>query len=149
MGSMLIVVNMYAAMNLFAEFNIFTVAAILAGVGLSIEFTAHVTSSFVLAPGTPEQRLATVMQKTYPAKVQGSLSTSLSLFPLLFHQIEFVTLYLCVPFLILTVIGMFHGMVVPPGVLALSAWILTLLGLVKQKGETEDSAEVSAERQVI
>jgi len=149
--SMLMVVNMYAAMNLFVEFNIFTVAAILAGVGLSIEFTAHVTSSFVLAPGTPEQRLATVMQETYPAILQGSVSTSLSIAPLLFHQVEFVSVYLCIPFLILTAIGMFHGMVILPGVLALSARILTLLGLVKQKesAQNTEDAEVSAERQVI
>jgi len=141
--SMLIVVNMYATMNAFGqEFNIFTVAAILAGVGLSIEFTAHVTSSFVLAPGTPEQRLATVMQETYPAIIQGALSTSLSIAPLLFHQIEFISLYLCAPFLILTAIGMFHGMVVLPGVLALSARILTHL-----RGEEKTQNTVSEDAQ--
>jgi len=151
--SMVIVMNMYATMNLFVEFNSFTVAAVLAGVGLSIEFTAHVTSSFVLAPGTPEQRLVAVMQETYPAILQGSLSTTLSILPLVFHQIEFISLYLCIPFLILTAVGMFHGTVVLPGVLALSARILALLGLVKPKSEesmqNSADAEVSSERERI
>jgi len=92
------------------------------------------------------------MQETYPAIVQATLSTSLSVFPLLFHPIQFISLYLCVPFLILAAIGMFHGLVVLPGVLALSARILASVGLVKQKGEESgenmDDAEVSADRQV-
>merc|ERR550532_1348198 len=135
MMSMMIVMNTYAAMTQFLTFNIFTAAAVLASIGLSIEFTAHVTSCFVLTPGTPEKRLATVMQETYPAIYQGSVSTSLSIAPLLFHNIPFVTLYLCLPFLVLTGIGILHGMVVLPSLLALSARILACFGIVNYKNE--------------
>jgi len=45
--------------------NLFNVAAILASAGLSIDFTAHISSSFVVLKGTPEKRLAQVMRETY------------------------------------------------------------------------------------
>jgi len=150
MMSIMIVLNTYGAMTQLLTFNMFTCAAILASTGLSIEFTAHVTSCFVLTPGTPEKRLATAMRETYPAIFQGSVSTSLSIAPLLFHNIPFVTLYFGVFFLVLTGIGMFHGMVVLPSLLALSARILACFGIVNYKNEenadnSEDADIVSTE----
>merc|ERR1712038_592052 len=96
-------------------------STILAFIGLSIEFTAHVASSFVLAKGTPEERLAEVMRETYPAIIQGGVSTVLAILPMYFSKILFITKYIGLPFSILVFVGVFHGMVVLPGLLALSA----------------------------
>jgi len=122
--SMLIVINMYGICMVFLKFNTFIVSSILVGAGLSIEFTAHIASSFVLSTGSPEERLARVMKETYPAIIQGSVSTVLGLGPLLFSRIPFVRYYLFAPFAIVVAVGMFNGLVVLPSLLALSARLL-------------------------
>merc|ERR1711920_373623 len=94
---------------------------VLAGAGISIEFTAHIASSFVLAEGSPERRLAHMMKETYPAIIQGSVSTVLGLLPLTFSRIPFIRQYIVMPFAILVLVGMFDGMVLLPGLLALPA----------------------------
>lgn len=122
--SMLIVLKMYGICMTFLKFNTFVVSSILVGAGLSIEFTAHIASSFVLAKGTPEERLAHVMKETYPAIIQGSVSTLLGLGPLLFSSIPFVTYYIFLPYAIVVLVGMFDGMIVLPSLLALSTRFL-------------------------
>jgi len=119
--SMLIVVNTYGICVAFLKFNSFIVSFILAGAGLSIEFTAHISSGFVSARGTPEQRVAHVMKETYPAIIQGSISTLFGFLPLYFSRIPFVAQYIFMPFAILVFVGMFDGMILLPGLLALSA----------------------------
>jgi len=67
------------------------------------------------------------MRETYPAIIQGSISTMLSILPLLWHPIPFIRLYMCVPFLILTAVGMIQGMIILPGVLTLFVRIVNVL----------------------
>merc|ERR1712032_1585383 len=119
--SFIIVLNMYGICMVFLKFNTFVVSSVLAGAGISIEFTAHIASSFVLAKGSPERRLAHMMRETYPAIIQGSVSTVLGLLPLTFSRIPFIRQYIVMPFAILVLVGMFDGMVLLPGLLALSA----------------------------
>merc|ERR1712032_1226933 len=119
--SFMIILNMYGICMVFLKFNSFVVSSVLAGAGISIEFTAHIASSFVLAEGSPERRLAHMMKETYPAIIQGSVSTVLGLLPLTFSRIPFIRQYIFMPFAILVLVGMFDGMVLLPGLLALSA----------------------------
>merc|ERR1712228_19301 len=62
-----------------------------------------------------------MMKETYPAIIQGSVSTVLGLLPLIFSHIPFIRQYIFMPFAILVLVGMFDGMVLLPGLLALSA----------------------------
>mmetsp|Transcript_6160 Transcript_6160/g.19738 ORF Transcript_6160/g.19738 Transcript_6160/m.19738 type:complete len:251 (+) Transcript_6160:62-814(+) len=119
--SMIIVVQMYGICMTFLKFNTFVVSGVLAGAGLSIEFTAHIASSFVLAKGTPEQRLARMMKDTYPAILQGAASSLLGIFPLVFSRIPFARQYIFMPFAVLIAVGLFDGVILLPGLLALSA----------------------------
>jgi len=146
--SMLIVINMYGICMTFLKFNTFIVSSLLVGAGLSIEFTAHIASSFVLARGTPEERLAQMMKETYPAIIQGSVSTVLGLGPLLFSNIPFVTLYLFMPFVLVVLVGMFNGMVVLPSLLAVSTRLLERLagGGSSQDGEKAEAPDATKEQ---
>jgi len=119
--SMMITLNTLAIALMVNKFNSFVVSCVLTGAGLSIEFTAHISSSFVLSRGTPEQRLARVMQETYPAVIQGAVSTLLGILPLSMSRIPFARQYIWLPFTILVLVGTFNGLVLLPGLLGLLA----------------------------
>lgn len=61
-----------------------------------------------------------MMRETYPAIIQGSVSTLLGVGPLLFSDIPFITYYIFLPFAIVVLVGMFDGMIVLPCLLTLS-----------------------------
>jgi len=139
--SLMIVLNMYGICMMLLKFNSFVVSSVLAGAGISIEFTAHIASSFVLAEGSPERRLAHMMKETYPAIIQGSVSTVLGLLPLIFSHIPFIRQYIFMPFAILVLVGMFDGMVLLPGLLALSARLCSRKENTMTLSQREQGAE--------
>jgi hypothetical protein len=138
--SIMIVGHTFGICMTFLKFNTFVVMSLLAGAGISLEFTAHVASAFVLSTGSPEQRLADMMKETYPAIILGSLSTLLGILPLAFSPIPFIIQYIFWPFTLVVLIGMLDGLILLPGILALFA----------RKGKTSDqhATEVEVPRQI-
>merc|ERR1711972_235624 len=141
--SLMIVLHTFGICMTFLKFNTFVVMSLLAGAGISLEFTAHVASGFVLATGSPEKRLAIMMKETYPAIILGSASTILGVLPLAFSPIPFIIKYIMWPFVIIVLVGMFDGLVLLPGILAFFAYLSGSRGQqeiqVEAPGHTEDA----------
>jgi len=141
--SLMIVLHTFGICMTFLKFNTFVVMSLLAGAGISLEFTAHVASGFVLATGSPEKRLAIMMKETYPAIILGSASTVLGVLPLAFTPIPFIVKYIMWPFVIIVLVGMFDGLVLLPGILAFFAYLSGSRGQqeiqVEAPGHTEDA----------
>jgi len=119
--SMMIVWATYAICVTFLKFNSWIVFSLMAAAGLSIEFTAHIVSGFVLSSGSPEERLSSVMQDAFPAIIQGAVSTFVGNVPLAFSHIPFLRLYLFVPFTVVVIVGLAHSLILLPGILPLCA----------------------------
>merc|ERR1712176_1600422 len=103
----------------FMNFNVFVAAISLMGMGLSVEFTAHFAAAFSFAKGSTEERVAKAMAHTYPALIEGSLSTICSILPLAFAPELFVVKYLFGIIALVVVVGMINGLLVMPALLCL------------------------------
>merc|ERR1712232_1414728 len=115
----LIVVEVFGVCTLFTKFNIFVAAAILMGMGMSIEFTAHTAAAFSQASRSPLDSLATAMRHTFPAILEGSLSTLLGILPMAFSDTIFEVKYFSAIFTLIIVVGMLNGFLCLPAFLAL------------------------------
>lgn len=117
----MIVLEVYGICMLFLQFNIFIAAAVLAATGISVEFTAHIISSFYLQdssrPG--QERLGRALADTCPAVLQGSVSTLLSIAPMALTPVPFVTQYMFSPFAIVVAIGLLNGLVILPALMVI------------------------------
>jgi hypothetical protein len=82
-----------------------------------------------------------MMKETYPAIIQGSVSTLLGVLPLIFSHIPFIRQYIFMPFAILVLVGMFDGMVLLPGLLALSARLCSRKENTTTLSQREQGAE--------
>merc|ERR1712048_1034313 len=102
-------------------FNVFMAAISLMSMGISVEFTAHFAAAFSLAKGTTKARLAAGMSHTFPALMEGSISTLCTIFPLAFAGPLFMVKYLFGILALVVVVGMLNGLVVLPAMLALLA----------------------------
>jgi len=112
----MIVLEVYGLGMFFLQFNIFAAAALLACVGISVEFTAHLAAAFALeGKGLPtDQRLGKALAQTGPAIIQGSLSTFCGILPMAFDPIPFAAKYLFGPFALIVLVGVVNGLVVLP-----------------------------------
>lgn len=115
----LIIIQVYGASVLFARFNVFVAAGLLASAGISIEFTSHLVASFDTVTGTLPERLGTAMAHTTPPLVQGAISTLLSLLPMAFSPLLFVVKYFFALFALVCLFGLVTGMLFLPALLAL------------------------------
>lgn len=121
-ASCMIVLEMYGICMLYTRFNIFIAAALLAGAGISVEFTAHLIASFFLDTEhakNPKARLSKVLAEVGPPVLQGSMSTLISILPLALSRIPFVVKYLFAPFALVVAIGMLNGLIILPALLVL------------------------------
>lgn len=101
------------------RFNIFVAALALMGLGMSVEFTAHLAAAFSLSKGgTTAERLGEAMSHSLPALFDGSMTTILCALPMAFHPTMFVVKYLFGIINLVVVIGFMNGCVVLPGMLA-------------------------------
>jgi len=115
----LIVLEVYGLSMRILQFNMFMGAILLAAMGIAVEDVVHSVAYFVAARGSVAARLSSAMSATFPAIIQGSLSSMLSLLPLGFHPIEFYQLYYFIPFELICVFGLLNGLFFTPTMLAL------------------------------
>merc|ERR1712241_681984 len=110
----MIVLEIYGLSTAVMSFNVFVAAITLMGMGLSVEFTAHFAAAFSFATGSTEERVAAAMAHTFPALIEGSLSTLCSILPLAFAPELFVVKYLFGIIALVVVVGMINGILVMP-----------------------------------
>merc|ERR1712232_1328330 len=106
------------------------------GLGLSVEFTAHFAAAFSLGKGLPGQRLGEAMAHTFPALMDGAISTLLSILPLAFYPALFIVKYLFGIFAMVVAVGLLNGMVFVPALLALLGPLLKVCGRGGEQGTT-------------
>jgi len=120
----MIVLEIYGLSVALMNFNIFVATFTLMAMGMSVEFTAHLAAAFSLGTGEPVERLSEAMGHTFPALVEGSISTFCGIFPLAFHPQVFVVKYIFTIMTMVVVVGMINGTVFMPAMLALLAPLL-------------------------
>lgn len=116
----MIFIQIYGLSLMFMRFNIFVAAISLFGLGMSVEFTAHLAAAFSLnKEGTVEDRLGSAMAHSFPALVEGALSTLVTVAPMAFFPKMFVVKYFFIMLALVVVVGLLNGCVILPGMLAL------------------------------
>jgi len=117
----LIVTQVYGIASYFMNFNIFVAALVLFGLGMAVEFTAHFAMAFNSQTGNDDhtERLGLAMAHTFPAVLEGSFSTLVSIIPLAFASNMFTVKYMFGVIALVVVIGLVNGLFIMPGLMAL------------------------------
>jgi len=140
----LTVFELYGFMGLFGiKLNGVPVISLIMCVGVGVEFTAHITLAFIMAPPpTPaaastnggadttfarawwccgcrhihanDARVAEAMALMFAATFHGSVSTFLGILMLAFSAFEFIVKYFFLLFFLITVLGALNGLFVLP-----------------------------------
>jgi hypothetical protein len=139
---LMIVLEIYGFAVYCFNFNVFVAAVCLMALGLSVEFTAHLAAAFSLGSGTVAERLVNAMAHTFPALIEGTVSTFLSIVPLAFHTVPFAVKYLFWIVFMVVVVGFVNGALFMPSLLSLLSSILSLggRGLRRNESASEGSA---------
>lgn len=104
------------------KLNVFSVAAMLMAGSLAPVFTATIAVAFKGNPEIPPgQRLALAMGVALPATLKGSLGMLVILLPLLWSPSPLIVQYFAVPSITIVLLGVLHGCVISPALLALVA----------------------------
>merc|ERR1712217_191056 len=119
----LIVIEVYGICMRFVYFNIFMASILLAAAGVAVEDVAHSVAHFILSNGSAKYRISAAMSATFPAIIQGSISTMLSILPMAFHPIEFYLMYFFFPFMMVCACGLLNGILFTPTSLMLLAFL--------------------------
>merc|ERR1712217_689019 len=101
------------------QFNVFVAAISLMAMGLSVEFTAHLAAAFTTGSGTQQERLGRAMAHTFPAMIEGIISTLVGILPLVFHPTGFIVKYLFGIITLAVGVGAINGLLIMPAMLAL------------------------------
>merc|ERR1719412_2296016 len=103
---------------------------IVLAVGLSVDYSAHVAHSFIVAKGSSIERAQTSLTTIGPAIINGGITTLLAVLLLYFSESHAFLTFFKVFFLTVT-FGLFHGIVLLPVVLS---WV----------GSTSPADDISA-----
>jgi hypothetical protein len=114
----MIVLEIWGILSLFLKFSFFTSIPLLMAVGLSIEFTAHISAVFTSAKGSTEQKLSKALSIGLPPMVLGAVTTFGAILPLVFSKFPFLRMYFFWTFAVVVAVGVFNAVVVLPSILA-------------------------------
>merc|ERR1712217_51775 len=89
------------------------------------EFTAHFAAAFSMGKGDPTERMGEAMAHTFPAIIEGSVSTICGILPLAFSPKMFVVKYLFGIIALVVAVGVFNGMFVMPGLIGFLSPVIT------------------------
>jgi len=134
----MIVIEAYGLACLLMNFNVFVAAISLMAMGMSVEFTAHLAAAFSTGKGSAQERLGTAMAHTFPALMEGIISTACGIVPLAFHPARFTVKYLFGIVALVVAVGSINGFVIMPGMLA---FLSPCFSLCKKKDKEGDGEE--------
>jgi len=143
---MAIVLEIYGLAMTFLMFNVFVAATLLMAMGITIEFTAHLAAAFAFGHGAPSERLGHAMAHTFPALIEGSISTLCGILPMAWHAIPFIVDYFFKLLLLVVIVGIVNGLVFMPVILAVLSPLTELLG---GKGADGVAREASTDTTVV
>jgi len=116
----MVVVDLLGCMHLWglAIDNVSVIQLVIA-VGLAVDYSAHIGHNFMTKQGTNAERVILTMGDVGSAVLNGGVSTFLAVM-LLAGSKSYVFRVLFVSFFLTVVVGLFHGMIVLPAMLALA-----------------------------
>eukprot|EP01063_Lacrimia_lanifica_P007255 TRINITY_DN145_c0_g6_i1.p1 TRINITY_DN145_c0_g6~~TRINITY_DN145_c0_g6_i1.p1 ORF type:complete len:1830 (+),score=549.38 TRINITY_DN145_c0_g6_i1:123-5492(+) len=108
--SAIAVIEVAALLMLFGlTFSSLIAVALLVGMGITVEFSAHVVAGYEYAEGNRAYRMHVAIQKTFVPVLEGGLSSFLSFVLLAFSPFPYVFKYFFVVFLTVIIVGLLHG----------------------------------------
>merc|ERR1711916_160360 len=115
-----IITEIYGLLS-YAELKIngVTVVNIIMAVGVSVEFTAHIVRSFMVAKGSRDQRMCTAMEDMTVPVINGGISTFLGISMLASASFPYFRLYFFNMYCITIFTSLFNGLFLLPVVLSL------------------------------
>ena len=88
-------------------------------VGVGVEFTAHITLSFMLSQGSKDDRVGHALDHMFTPTIDGTISTALGIMMLGASEFEFVRKYFFVVYIVIVAVGCINGIVFLPVILSL------------------------------
>ena len=98
--------------------NTVSVVCLTLGIGMAIDFSAHIALAFINASGNANERVMNALRRLGPALTHASLSTFLVIFPLSIAK-GYVLFVFFTMFSLIICIGVFHGTIFVPIMLSL------------------------------
>jgi len=89
------------------------------GVGVSVEFVAHVVRTFMITEGTRLERGQETFRVMFAPMLSGGFSTFLSVFFMAFAKFPYFRLYFFNMYVLITLFGVFNGILVLPILLSI------------------------------
>ena len=102
------------------SFSSLVAVALLIGMGISVEFSAHIVVGFEHATGSRMERLNTAISHTFIPVCEGGFSSILSFIYLAFSPFPYVFKYFFLVFLVVILVGLMHGLVFLPALIGLA-----------------------------
>lgn len=101
------------------KMNGVSVVNLVMGVGVAVEFTAHITRLFMLTPGTNPERAEKALAKMSVPVAFGGISTFIGVVPLAFAKFGYFQLYFFQQYVLILALGMYNGLFFLPVMLML------------------------------
>ncbi|XP_063713445.1 NPC intracellular cholesterol transporter 1-like [Symsagittifera roscoffensis] len=98
--------------------NVVTTIMVILAVGLAVDYAAHIGHTFMVSTGTKQQRMRVTLRDIGTAVFNGGFSTFLAFFPLAFAT-SFVFQKFFQIFFLVSLFGLFHGLIFLPVMLSL------------------------------
>ena len=95
------------------------------GVGLCVDFCAHIVHGFIIGRGKRHEKVVFVMENIAPAVLNGGFSSILALSLLVTSRSHVFVSFFKIFFMICT-FGLFHGLILLPVVLSLTGDLLEI-----------------------
>lgn len=115
----LLVVELAGFMGLVGlKLNAVSAVSMITAVGIGVEFTVHVSLSFLTTLGTRDHRMARTLDHMFIPVLHGGLSTLLGVIMLAFSEFEFIVRYFFMVMSALIVLGLLNGLVLLPVLLS-------------------------------
>lgn len=87
----MLVVELAGFMGIFGlKLNAVSAVTLITAVGIGVEFTVHVSLSYLTAMGTRNERMARTLDHMFIPVLHGGLSTLLGVIMLAFSEFEFI-----------------------------------------------------------
>ena len=88
-------------------------------VGVGVEFTAHITLSFMLSSGSKDDRVGHALDHMFAPTIDGSISTALGILMLGAADTEFIRKYFFMVYIVIVAVGCLNGIILLPVLLSL------------------------------
>jgi len=134
----IITVEVYGFLHWFnLKLNGVSVVNIIMGVGVSVEFCAHIVRFFMVFTGTRHDRANQSLRIIAFPVINGCITTLIGVFPMAFAKFPYFTLYFFYQYVIILIAGLFNGVFFLPVFLSLCG--PPTLSVVHDKAVTETS----------